>query len=182
MSFRINACRLAFLILSFTAVLIAKKYMHVKSAMKLKTIMLTAIVMSILLVSFSRLEYSKAIHVMEKPETEQMNLLVEAFSKGQVYFSWVPGEDLLALENPYDYSEREAKGAFTLFDGVYYNGYFCTCISFNVTVLFIDRYVFIYHDCESYIYVYGTFSYGWFVLPVIKKVCQKYIFCHICCR
>lgn len=79
---------------------------------------------------------------MEKPETEQMNLLVEAFSKGQVYFSWVPGEELLALENPYDYSEREAKGAFALFDGVYYNGYFCTCFgAAPVLVLMLPFYL-----------------------------------------
>lgn len=54
--------------------------------------------------------------------------LVDAFESGQVTLQETPGEDLLALENPYDWSQRSeadvyAKWDHLLFNGKYYSYY-----------------------------------------------------------
>ena len=54
--------------------------------------------------------------------------LVDAFCAGQVHLLQTPSEELLALENPYDWSQRSAAGVsylwdHLLFDGKYYSYY-----------------------------------------------------------
>jgi hypothetical protein len=54
--------------------------------------------------------------------------LVDAFSAGQVSLLEQPSKELLALENPYDWSQRTAAGVsylwdHLLFDGKYYSYY-----------------------------------------------------------
>ncbi|MBR6410352.1 MAG: hypothetical protein IKS35_03075 [Clostridia bacterium] len=54
--------------------------------------------------------------------------LVDAFEHGQVSLLAEPSEDLLALDNPYDWSERQTKGVsykwdHLLFEGKYYSYY-----------------------------------------------------------
>ena len=54
--------------------------------------------------------------------------IVTAFEAGQVSLIQTPGDDLLALDNPYDPSQREAAGVYydwdhLLYDGKYYSYY-----------------------------------------------------------
>jgi len=46
----------------------------------------------------------------------------DAFTKGQLYLDIEPGEDLLALENPYDRDARDAAGVYYLWDHALYGG------------------------------------------------------------
>ncbi len=48
--------------------------------------------------------------------------LVDAFRAGQVELLQKPGEDLLAMENPYDWSARREAGIYYLWDHCLYNG------------------------------------------------------------
>lgn len=48
--------------------------------------------------------------------------LVDAFKQGKVTLDTVPSENLLALENPYDWSQRVESGVNALWDHVLYDG------------------------------------------------------------
>mgnify|MGYP006988826355 CR=1 FL=1 len=46
----------------------------------------------------------------------------DAFKKKQIYIDIEPEQDLLELENPYDWDQRKEKGVFYLWDRALYNG------------------------------------------------------------
>ena len=48
--------------------------------------------------------------------------LVDAFEKGQVELDATPSPELLAMENPYDWSARSEQNVSALWDHVFYNG------------------------------------------------------------
>ncbi|MBR3446583.1 MAG: hypothetical protein IKH27_02100 [Oscillospiraceae bacterium] len=72
--------------------------------------------------------------------------IVDAFEAGEVTLSQTPNAEILALENPYDGSQREASGAYYLWDHLLYDGKYYSYYGIApVLVLFLP-----YHMLTGY--------------------------------
>ena len=72
--------------------------------------------------------------------------IVDAFEAGEVTLSQTPNADILALENPYDASQRDATGSYYLWDHLLYDGKYYSYYGIApVLVLFLP-----YHMLTGY--------------------------------
>ncbi|MBP0967441.1 MAG: hypothetical protein J5722_07395 [Oscillospiraceae bacterium] len=72
--------------------------------------------------------------------------IVDAFEAGQVTLEQTPNEDILSLQNPYDGSQRDASGAYYLWDHLLYDGKYYSYYGIApVLVLFLP-----YHMLTGY--------------------------------
>ena len=69
--------------------------------------------------------------------------MFDAFHKGQTELDIDPSGSLEALENPYDYSERNANGADFLWDRAYYNGKYYSYYPITPVLMFYYPYYYI---------------------------------------
>ena len=65
------------------------------------------------------IKYEKGMDVYSRDPYVQM---FDALQKGQTALDIEPSESLKALDNPYDYSERDANSVNFLWDRAYYKG------------------------------------------------------------
>ena len=61
--------------------------------------------------------------LFKNPDTNQMNKeIVDSFEAGQVSMLETPSDEMLALENPYDLSQRSEAGVSYPWDHLFYDG------------------------------------------------------------
>lgn len=61
--------------------------------------------------------------------------IVDAFEKGQVHLLTEPTEDLLAMDNPYDWSARVTEGVYYLWDHCLYDGHYYSYYGISLVLL-----------------------------------------------
>lgn len=61
--------------------------------------------------------------------------IVDAFEKGQVHLLTEPTEELLAMDNPYDWSARVTEGVYYLWDHCLYDGHYYSYYGISLVLL-----------------------------------------------
>ncbi len=102
--------------------------------------------------------------------------LVDAFENGKVTLDTVPSNELLALENPYDWSQREESGVYHLWDHVLYEGEYYSYYGIGpVLLLFLP-----YHLITGYYFpsAVATFLFSAvgivFLALAFMKLCKRH--------
>ena len=94
--------------------------------------------------------------------------LVDAFEAGQVHLLTPVGDDLLALDNPYDWSERRAEGVKCLWDHLLYDGKYYSYYGIGpVLLLFLP-----YHLITGYYFpsVWASWLFGCIGILFLTKL------------
>ncbi|MCH5212735.1 MAG: hypothetical protein J1G06_06955 [Oscillospiraceae bacterium] len=80
------------------------------------------LVMSVSYSSISKWNTTALHWYKDNANHQQYYSVIEAFRSGQLSYIEEPSDELKALDNPYDYSERYRKGVKFKWDNAYYNG------------------------------------------------------------
>lgn len=100
-----------------------------KTTLRTSVFLLTVVFVGVALCMTFLYNYERAGTVFAGDNGNQITKeLVDAFEAGQVHLLTTPSEELLAMENPYDWSARRAEGVsylwdHLLFEGKYYSYY-----------------------------------------------------------
>ena len=100
-----------------------------KTALRMSVFVLTVVFVGVAVCMTGLYNYERAGDVFAGDSGNQITKeLVDAFEAGQVHLLATPSEELLAMENPYDWSARRAEGVsylwdHLLFEGKYYSYY-----------------------------------------------------------
>lgn len=135
--FKCNFDRLSFIVILLTIIEIGIKFLSVETSLKKRNTFFLATVAVFLFLVFTISEKRYPFNIMENPEGQDLNLVVEAWTAGQTDFLIEPSDKLKSMENPYDYSLRTKNNIPYLFDATYYEGKLCTYFGVTPIVMLL---------------------------------------------
>ncbi|MBQ8057122.1 MAG: hypothetical protein IJ275_02165 [Ruminococcus sp.] len=102
--------------------------------------------------------------------------LVDAFEQGKVTLDTVPAPELLALDNPYDWSQRVENDVYALWDHVMYDGEYYSYYGIGpVVLLFLPYHLITGYYFPSMIATFIFSSVGLvFLALTFMKLCKRY--------
>lgn len=118
-------------------------------------------------------EWSENAYVTEYAD------LAHSLAEGHFYLDYEVSDSLLAMENPYDYTQRVADGVESYWDNAYYDGsYYCYFGVTPVLTVYLPYYLITGNDLNN---VYANLIFGiltflgsvWLVYEMLKKWFNK---------
>ncbi len=154
-----------------------RRALHISTAGITAALVLTAFVITYILTCDPNISYWARFQSTTGNQITKE--LVDAFCAGQVHLLQEPSQELLALENPYDWSLRRAEGVYALwdhllFDGKYYSYYGIA----PVLLLFLPFYKLtgFYFPTAEAVFLFGAIGIiclSALFLEVVKRFFQK---------
>lgn len=130
-----NVSRFVLLALLGFFIIYLKSSFSTLFSMRWKTIVLLTTAVNLLMIMFAVTEMGDSLCVTAGPEEQDMNLVVEALEAHRVSFDVQPPDELIAMDNPYDYSLRATMGFPYLFDASFYKGNYYTYFGITPVLL-----------------------------------------------
>lgn len=154
--------------------ILGKVFFEREASLCWRYIICIATIINFLVVAFAVLEQGGKFRIMQTPENQDMNLVVEALAVRQVYFLPQPSEELIQMDNPYDYTLRTMQGVPYLFDATYYDGKFYTYFGVGpVLVLMLPYYML----TGKYLHTYVANLIFMIILIYLLAICY-----HLCIK
>ena len=171
---KFNFFRFLFVVMIGLFFILGKVFFEREASMRWRYIICIATIINLFMVTFAVLEKGDNLRIMQDPEYQDMNLVAEALAERRVYFSFRPSEELIQMDNPYDYSLRTTLGVSYLFDATYYDGKFYTYFGISPVLILILPF---YLLTGKYLHTYAANLIFMIILIYLLAICY-----HLCIK
>lgn len=151
-----------------------------KKALHACVLIMTAVMVCVALGTTFLYNYERSGDIYLGDSGNQMTKeLVDAFEAGQVHLLDTPSDELLAMENPYDWSARKAEGVSAKWDHLLYKGKYYSYYGIAPVVLVFLPYHMVtgeYFNSAAAVFIFGALGIiflSLLYLEFCKKFAQK---------